>query len=892
MTPPACQQVGKALTSMYGADSAAVARAIWLLADINSAKGLSREALLQYSHATSVISTHLGPSHPWLVELMVRAGTNMYNNGYNKQTMDTVEHCLAVLDKMIPGLDDKNAYLASILSLKGQVLVDMGDLPTSEKVLEKAMYAARESIGVKSEQHAVILMLLAETLMRQGKGEKVEAVLKQAMTTARGAVGGRDLQRAKLNSGAGGVTSLEIDAHEDSHPLLARIMTTYSAFVNLSGRPGKANNEAKRILEEGVMPLVVDTYGENHPMTHYVKGRIGRAKNIARAGSGKDEVRDALFKLVCHGDPLTEGGAGQYMFPCDARYVVDLGEYDDFYHKHMSKTSSLTLAITVHPLCLWALTKAQQIALATSHDATATATAIGAGVDKDEDSISYLSGAGPDGGSIGIGSIGSVDADSLGTAPPEEALKLSEEDVQDISQWGAVIGKGSARAAGGGRRSPAASVAGSGRSSPSKGPSGPSGGKLAIMIFNGEAPVSSILTGLYGAEDEEEARKLRKRLRAEQEAAAAAELAVEQEQLMAAQYAQQEAEMEDLGMGLAPVMQDTSQEQLEVMESLTAPHKEKEGGVQGVPLSAEETAEMEGLRAEIAALRQSKLEEQEAISAVRAQREAEEEQFHHIKKEVSMMEEARSVHKQELDRVQDELMKRQRENSVEHQAAMAAVSNIVEEGVGRVSRPGSGETAGFPSVAEPGEFGAEKDDDSVELAPPLVVAVSTYDAEAADEEKGGESGKEESAAEALPLGPHSARSGSGGAEGGEVAAIRGEVPLEMATPATAQPISQDGMARVALEASIFLFERATTLSDQGWYNKAKGVFSECLDIREQYAQGQPALTQAIVAMGQNLMDMYKHGDAPLIWTGPCCAKLKQVALANHAILPIFSISRR
>ena len=148
--------------------------------------------------------------------------------------------------------------------------------------------------------------------------------------------------------------------------------------------------------------------------------------------------------------------------------------------------------------------------------------------------------------------------------------------------------------------------------------------------------------------------------------------------------------------------------------------------------------------------------------------------------------------------MQDELMKRQRENSVEHQAAMAAVSNIVEEGVGRVSRPGSGETAGFPSVAEPGEFGAEKDDDSVELAPPLVVAVSTYDAEAADEEKGGESGKEESAAAEKHFlsGPHSARSGSGGAEGGEVAAMQGtEVPLEMATPATAQPISQDGMAR-------------------------------------------------------------------------------------------------
>ena len=44
------------------------------------------------------------------------------------------------------------------------------------------------------------------------------------------------------------------------------------------------------------------------------------------------------------------------------------------------------------------------------------------------------------------------------------------------------------------------------------------------------------------------------------------------------------------------------------------------------------------------------------------------------------------------------------------QIILEAVSNIVEEGVD-ASRPGSGETAGFPSVAEPGEFGVDKDDD-------------------------------------------------------------------------------------------------------------------------------------------------------------------------------------
>ena len=135
-------------------------------------------------------------------------------------------------------------------------------------------------------------------------------------------------------------------------------------------------------------------------------------------------------------------------------------------------------------------------------------------------------------------------------------------------------------------------------------------------------------------------------------------------------------------------------------------------------------------------------------------------------------------------------------------------------------RPGSGETAGFPSVAEPGEFGVDKDDDLVNAVPPLVIAVSTNDAEAADEEKMEDADCAKDAA-ADKQRSHSFRSGSE-----EVGAMvqSTEVPLEMATPATAQPISQDGMSRVALEASFFLYERATTLSAQGWYNKARSHF--------------------------------------------------------------------
>ena len=52
------------------------------------------------------------------------------------------------------------------------------------------------------------------------------------------------------------------------------------------------------------------------------------------------------------------------------------------------------------------------------------------------------------------------------------------------------------------------------------------------------------------------------------------------------------------------------------------------------------------------------------------------------------------------------------------------------------------------------------------------------------------------------------------------------------------------VCHVALEASFFPYERATTLSAQGWHNKAKGVISECLEIRKQYAQGQLVLAQA------------------------------------------------
>ena len=71
------------------------------------------------------------------------------------------------------------------------------------------------------------------------------------------------------------------------------------------------------------------------------------------------------------------------MFPCDARYVVDLGEYDDFYHKNMQPRRVASLAVTVHPLCLWAMTKAQQNALAISDQDNATG-----GDEKEEDSIS------------------------------------------------------------------------------------------------------------------------------------------------------------------------------------------------------------------------------------------------------------------------------------------------------------------------------------------------------------------------------------------------------------------------------------------------------------------------------------------------------------------------
>ena len=256
-----------------------------------------------------------------------------------------------------------------------------------------------------------------------------------------------------------------------------------------------------------------------------------------------------------------------------------------------------------------------------------------------------------------------MEADDLGTAPPEECLKLTEEQVEDVTHWGDVIGKGSARISESRRSSTS-----SGRVSPSKRLIGPTGGRLAIMIFNGEAPVSSILTGLYGAEDEEEARKLRKRLRQEQEAAAAAELAAEQEQMLQAQFEQREADVEDLGM--EPASLDLEDDKA-IQES--------------VPINSDEFNEMEGLRAELAALRKSKLDEEEAIIAVRAQREAEEEQMQRLKKELSMIEEAKSVHKQELDRVQSELMRKQRESSVEHKTALEAVSNIVEEGVGRAS---------------------------------------------------------------------------------------------------------------------------------------------------------------------------------------------------------------
>ena len=173
-------------------------------------------------------------------------------------------------------------------------------------------------------------------------------------------------------------------------------------------------------------------------------------------------------------------------------------------------------------------------------------------------------------------------------------MSAHEEQVEDVTHWGDIIGKGSARISGSRRSSTS-----SGRVSPSKRLIGPTGGRLAIMIFNGEAPVSSILTGFYGAEDEEEARKLRKRLlmKSAKEAAAAAELA-EQEQMLQAQFEQREADVEDLGM--EPASLDLEDDKA-IQES--------------VPINSDEFNEMEGLRAELAALRKSKLDEEEAIIA-------------------------------------------------------------------------------------------------------------------------------------------------------------------------------------------------------------------------------------------------------------------------------------
>ena len=285
-------------------------------------------------------------------------------------------------------------------------------------------------------------------------------------------------------------------------------------------------------------------------------------------------------------------------------------------------------------------------------------------------------------------------------------------------------------------------------------------------------------------------------------------------------------------------------------------------------MTEEEQEAAGALRAEVSELQHQRLVAEEEVMAMRAQREEQERVMRAMREELEAMERAKEEHRAELERVQAELLakQRQREHEDVSQVAAAAVEEVLKEGADRASRPNSAETAGFPSIAGPGDdsmnVGDGDGDGDEDVPPPIVVAVSAIDSHCGGDGDGAMLGDRDMDMDKAPSEKGSSRPLSA-APNGEDGAMPLEVPLEQATPLTAQPVSQssDGMARVAMEASLFLFDRATTFSDKGWYAKAKPIFQECLDIRDQFAQGQPALTQTVVALAENYLFRGKYADA-------------------------------
>lgn len=843
-------EAGAALVKIFGEKSAAAGEAILALAEVNSAKGLTREALVQYSHAHHLMATQLNPNHPRLLAILTAAAGNMLINGYNTQCLGTVEYVLATLERQLPGLEERNELAYGALVLKGRVYMatskeNPANLPAAEKLLESAMYAARQSCGSRTTKHAAAMCMLATCLTLQGKRDKVEPALQQAMAITREAVGGRDEELAKQTKAA----TLSIDLHYDSHPFLGDVQTVYAGFLCASGRPGKANQQGQSILEKEVLPLYQAVYGALHPVCTFTEGMIAKVGNVQKVGSGKEKIRQVLRTLQTHGDPVPEG-QGQYAYPADSLYVSTLGGYDDFYHNYMSKTTSAVLSSSVHSLCLWTLSRAAQKSLAPDSAGGGT---------EDDDAASRVSGLSGRSGGAGTALTAAMETEDdvgSGDVPSEQCLQLVN--IQDPQEWGRVGGLPPGRSATRGR-------GGSSSNSVASADSGgitfrqPMAGKLALMVFDGEAPVSAVLADLYASApgaDPEEAKRARKRERErqEREAAAAAELAA----MAAALEAEREVKRDD-----GSVLTDADGAELALAEADGSPLMES----QGIPLSAEEKAAAEALRSEVTELRQQRLAAEEAVKAVMLQREEQERVVRAMQEEVESMEKAHEEHRAELEKVQQELLSKQRQKEHEDvsKVAAAAVDEVVKEGVDRASRPNSAETAGFPSVSGPGDdsmnLGVDAEDE--DAPPPIVVAVSTLDDDDHSPALAGGADDELDAGE-KPLSDKGSSRPLSAVQNGDDGPV--EVPLQPATPLTAQPVSQssDGMARVAMEASFFLFDRATALSEKGWYAKAKPIFQECLDIRDQYADGQPALTQAVIAFAENFMLRRKYADATLL----------------------------
>ena len=82
-----------------------------------------------------------------------------------------------------------------------------------------------------------------------------------------------------------------------------------------------------------------------------------------------------------------------------------------------------------------------------------------------------------------------------------------------------------------------------------------------------------------------------------------------------------------------------------------------------------------------------------------------------------------------------------------------------------------------------------------------------------------------------------------------------------AEEAQASREAAEARTKADLEAAVFLFTRASSLQQDGWYRKAQPLFEECLRIRQQYLSNDPLTVTTMSAVARNHCLLHEWGSA-------------------------------